>query len=619
MSEDVMLHEAVEAISLGQRTRARDLLTRLLRADQNNANYWIWMSAAVDSTSERIYCLESALRLDPYNSTAIRGLVLLGARPAEEDIKPAPAVRRKWGAAFEVPEPPKNLLVRVYENPVLRFLALSLTALLVIGIVLVGIFGVRAFIRNEPIFIVRVSITPKATRAFTLTPTLLTTNTPVMRSPTPTFVGPTPLKLMLAATYTPAPVYVNTPHIISEAYTAGLRAYAQQDYPAMLTFMLQASQNEPQAPDTHYYVGEAYRLLEEWDKAIEAYNQAIAVNESFAPAYVGRARTLLLLNPANDVERDFQKAVELDPNLVDTYIVRAGYLLDKEGEENVQAALDDLETAEKLFPDQPLIYVYRTQALLLQGQPEAALQEAQRAHELDFTSLPAYLALGRARLATGLPEAAIEALNTYLLFETKDQQGWLALGQAYYVVGENYEKAVEAFDQVLSLNEELDDPQAMAAAYHYRGLAYIALEEGQKATNDLTRALRMDPYSFEISVELGQALLIAERPGDAYRQLRSSEALVEPEAGPARDSQLARLYFWRAQALETIGNRPAAVLDWQALLALPEEAVPASLRSQAEERLRFLIPTSTPTRGASATPPPGPTRTPSRTPPTRTP
>ena len=53
---------------------------RLLKTDQSNASYWIWMSAAVDTTKERIYCLETALRLDPQNAIAKRGLVLLGGR-----------------------------------------------------------------------------------------------------------------------------------------------------------------------------------------------------------------------------------------------------------------------------------------------------------------------------------------------------------------------------------------------------------------------------------------------------------------------------------------------------------------------------------------------------------
>ena len=58
MADDKMLQEAIEAVANGQRERARDLLTRLLRANQANPKYWLWMSSVVDTTKERVYCLQ---------------------------------------------------------------------------------------------------------------------------------------------------------------------------------------------------------------------------------------------------------------------------------------------------------------------------------------------------------------------------------------------------------------------------------------------------------------------------------------------------------------------------------------------------------------------------------
>jgi hypothetical protein len=110
MPEDIMLKEAIDALAKGQRTRARDLLARLLRADQTNPNYWLWMSSVVESRSERIYCLESVLRLDPDHAAAKRGMVLLGARPPELEVAPVVPVRRKWGASLE--EEPEIPLTR---------------------------------------------------------------------------------------------------------------------------------------------------------------------------------------------------------------------------------------------------------------------------------------------------------------------------------------------------------------------------------------------------------------------------------------------------------------------------------------------------------------------------
>src|ERR1051325_11359933 len=100
MADDAAFQEAVEALRAGNKTKARELITDLLKTDQNNVTYWIWLSAAMDTTKERIYCLQTALKLDPENATAKRGLILLGALPADETIQPFPLNRpRAWGRA----------------------------------------------------------------------------------------------------------------------------------------------------------------------------------------------------------------------------------------------------------------------------------------------------------------------------------------------------------------------------------------------------------------------------------------------------------------------------------------------------------------------------------------
>ena len=71
-NNDTIFQDAVNALRSGDKPRAKELLTLLLKTDQNNPTYWIWLSAAMDSTKERIYCLQTALKLDPENATAKR-------------------------------------------------------------------------------------------------------------------------------------------------------------------------------------------------------------------------------------------------------------------------------------------------------------------------------------------------------------------------------------------------------------------------------------------------------------------------------------------------------------------------------------------------------------------
>src|SRR5688572_5170922 len=95
--DNTMFQDAVDALRRGDRARAKDLFTGLLKEDQNNVTYWVWLSAAVDNTKERIYCLQTALKLDPENATAKRGLILLGALEPDENVQPFPMNRpRGW-------------------------------------------------------------------------------------------------------------------------------------------------------------------------------------------------------------------------------------------------------------------------------------------------------------------------------------------------------------------------------------------------------------------------------------------------------------------------------------------------------------------------------------------
>lgn len=597
MSDDVMLQEAIEAIDSGQRARARDLLTRLLKANQSNPDYWIWMSSIVDSQQERVYCLEMALRHDPTGIIAMKGLVLLGARPPEVNFKPLPPIRRKWGSSIEMQEDrPQSGLARVWNHPVLRTVAFIGTGLLVIGLILAGVFGFRGFYKE------RLAMKPgqgnfQTLGTFTSTPTLLPTNTMVVRSPTPTFIGPTPLWMLLEATYTPAPIYVNTPHAISEAYSAGMRAYLRGDYNNMLTFMQQAVQVDPRSPDTRYYVGEAYRLLGNTDKAQEAYNQSIEANENFAPSYLGLTRVMMITDPNADLEKYFAKAIDLDPSLAETYLVYSTYLLDKG---QTEPALKALTSAEKLIPYSPLLYVYKAQAYLNLGENQKALENAQQAYDMDRTLLPAYLVLSQAQLANGSPQKALGYLNTYLLYNQKEATAWVLKGRILADTGSDFPAAIDAFDKALDLNNQLRE------VYYYRGLAYIVTREGQKAVNDLAQALQFNPKSFDINLELGHALLIADRPVDAYKQLKSTASLAED------DKQQAKVLYWRALSLEALGDPLSAIHDWQSLLDLPEKAIPDGWADTAQQHLNSLY-TSTPTSTSTSTSTLTPTSTPTPT------
>ncbi|MFM8321775.1 MAG: tetratricopeptide repeat protein [Chloroflexota bacterium] len=586
MAEDVMLKEAIEAIRQGQRIRARDLLTRLLRANQNNPEYWLYMSAVVDTNREQVFCLQSALRIDPQNQAALQGLVLLGARAPEGTVTPAAPQRRKWDVEVQEIEELTGFRA-LAANPVMRIGFFAFLALLVVALIGLGVYvqGVR----RQPVAAVIPTNTPGPTPTYTPTVTPLNF-TPVTPTAIPTPTGPLPLWMRLDATYTPTLVYVATRHPSNEAFQIAQRAQGRGELDSALSNYAQALQMSPNEADIPYYMGEIYRQQGRYQQAIEQYTRSIEINGAFAPAYLGRALAQQALSAKVDVTDDLDAAVTNDPNYLAAYLARAELRL---AQEDLEGAAEDLGRAETLQPDNARVRLLQAQVQIAQGDGAAALESARRANRMDQTLLLSYRVLAQAADLAGEYEEALQAIDVYLTYEQQDPQAWMIKGAGLYHTG-------QFSDTLRSVNNAIELDRNLVDAYYYRGLAEIELGLGQKAVNDIFYVTQVYPDTYQINIDLSRALLTANRLGDALGQLR--RALDKAET----DAEQAQAYYYRAQALERAGNLPSAVKDWKALLALPEDSMPAEWRTMAEAHLQATStpppPTATITPTATATP-----------------
>jgi tetratricopeptide (TPR) repeat protein len=597
MAQEKMYQAALEAIDQGQTVRARDLFTRLLRSDSSKAEYWLWMSTLVDSNQERIYCLESALRTDPDNEAAKRGLIILGAREASKDITPAPLIHRNWEKELEnVVEPPKSLFRRVWDNRYLRFSSFFAAAIIVIGLIIGTVYGAHQLQPpQEPVVIYKVSPFPTRTPEPTLTPTA--TRTLVIRTPTSTYIGPTPLWMLLTATYTPIPLYVNTPHPITEAYRAAINAYQSSNWNGVLTYIQQAMAVESNSADLYYYQAEAYRMLGRYEDAVITYGEALEINPQFAPAYLGRALAYEKIDPNADIEGELNYALSFDPNYVDAYLARARIRIEHN---NPQGAVEDILAVDKLFTNHPMVYILLAQAYLEFGDPSQALENALYGYQLDQTSLPAYFTLAKVYLAKNDSMDAIHYIEMYLAYVKDDASAWAIKAQAEYQIG-NFDESLQACDQGIAVDE------ANAPSWYYRGVIHLNQGDARTAVNDFVNAVNNDLSNFDYSVALGNALWADDRLNMAIRQYTSAENLA------TSSRQLATIYYNRAWVYEASLSLSKAMDEWKLLLALPTDQVPAYWRTYALQHLELINPptaTDTPTRTRVPTITPTPTRTP---------
>lgn len=599
---DVVFQEAVDALRGGNKARARELLTGLIKDDQNNVDYWIWLSAAMETSKERVYCLQTAFKLDPENATAKRGLILLGALPPDETIQPFPMNRpRTWEErlllAHEKPKPKGWAAVRA--SPVFR-LGIVILLVGVIGSVIAFVFVLPNASRNAR----QPTRTPGPVQTFTATVTAVGGRPQTQAVGTPG--GPAQPEVP----YTPTPLYVTIERslAISDYLLQFENAYRRGEWDQAIAALEEVVKLEPERVSAYYYLGEVHRFKNDLGNAERYYTEAINRQRNFAPAYVGLARSQLSGNPNANALPLLDQAIQYDPDFGEAYLERARV---KVRDNDLAGAVTDLGKADELLTGSPLVYYYLAQARLKGGDRDRALEAAQQALDRDVTSLPTYLLIGQIHAAMGNYDKAVEYLNLYTEYAPEDASSYVELGKLQFTLG-NYEETVQAMDQALRLD------LTRREANLYRLLANVELGNAPAANADIERVSSAYPDLFEASLGIVRAELLNRRNGNAFLRLARTIELAET------DEQKALAYYWAATVYEARSDLRNATEYWELLLELPEESMTGEMRETAEKRLLEIRPptpassptrTPTPTRTTTATP----TRTPTPIPPTSTP
>ncbi|HZW03951.1 MAG TPA: tetratricopeptide repeat protein [Anaerolineaceae bacterium] len=565
-----MFREAMAAIDNRERARARDLLTRLLKINPHQPEYWLWLSAVVDSPKERAYCLKETLRLDPQNESARRGLVMLGELPPDPSLAvPARLQQSDWQAALKRDTQPLAPLKRNWKTLALYGTALA-AVIALIALAAAGISNARraAAQRYRPD-----SYEPIA--AVTATASVTPTHTPLPP-------GPTPPWAVLAAPYTPTPLYASTPHPRSEAYGLALRAIERADWDTALQYLQQVAQGEPGVADVAYRIGEVNRFKADHPAALAAFEQAISFDPNFAPGYLGRARARRALEPdaVDACLADLERAAALDPNLGEAFVDWADLLI---GQAQPEAALERLDQAQSSLAGSPLLPYHRARAYLALGDLAQAEAQIWTALQADLTRMPAYRLHAQILRAAGRLADSLVPLEILRLHgdSPADAETLAWLGDAYAASGRT-EDALVVYGESLALDAE------QAGVYAARGQLYLARGDAAGALADFTQALRLEPRSFAAQIGKARAELAAGNDRQAVQTLNRAETAA------GSDRERAELYYWRAQAL-TASSPAKAVQEWERLLAVPAESLPAEYRQTAEAQIAAL---------ATPTPPP---------------
>ncbi|MEM8777542.1 MAG: tetratricopeptide repeat protein [Cyanobacteria bacterium P01_G01_bin.49] len=294
--------------------------------------------------------------------------------------------------------------------------------------------------------------------------------------------------------------------------------------------------------------------LDQNEKALEAYDQAIKRNPQLYQAYYAKGRALYSEEISQDAEAlaAFEKATEVEPEFSLGWYWQAQVLLSLKKYSEALVAIDE---AIQLQSEEPKSYALRGSILdYLERHPEAeeayaraiqlkpnaltylnrsyqrfnwqdydgTIADATRAIELQPNLSNGYLFRANARLIGGFNiQAALQDANSAIKLDPDYPLFYQVRGTILTRMGD-YQNAIADFDKVLQNSAQLQ-PENLINTYQLRGTVYSQLKEWDKALADATKVIELEPDNAEHYFNRGFINYFAEDQSQAIADL--SEAI----------------------------------------------------------------------------------------------
>ncbi len=198
--------------------------------------------------------------------------------------------------------------------------------------------------------------------------------------------------------------------------------------------------------------GYQHGLNKEYDSAIEAYTNAIALDPNYVFAYNNRGLAYDNKGQYDRAIEDYNKAIALDPNLATAYYNRG--LAYAAGKGQYDMAIEDYNKAIALDPNLATAYYNRGLAYAAgKGQYDMAIEDWSKAIALDPNYAFAYNNRGVAYNNKGQYDRAIEDYNKAIALNPNYANAYTNRGNAYKNKGQN-DRAISDFQKACDMGDK---------------------------------------------------------------------------------------------------------------------------------------------------------------------
>jgi tetratricopeptide (TPR) repeat protein len=300
----------------------------------------------------------------------------------------------------------------------------------------------------------------------------------------------------------------------------------------------------------HIKSGVSFFDRREYDKAIEEFDKAIAINPKSSDAYSWRGVSYSNKGDEDASIADQTKAIEINPRNALAYSRRATSFAYKKITARARA---DLEEALRLDPDNAQLMANCGNVYKNLGNREQALAAYTRSIQIN-PKYPGFY-FNRGDFYCYYEEKYEEAISDYnegLRLNRNNAEGYYDRGYAYYYL-DQYDNALADFDEAIRLNPQYTD------AYNARGNAYYCLQQYDKALPDFDSLIQLEPENYTAYGNRGNV---------RYYLQQYENAVADCEQAIRLNPQYAYAYTVRAAAYNDLQRYDEVIADCNEALRL---------------------------------------------------
>jgi tetratricopeptide (TPR) repeat protein len=282
------------------------------------------------------------------------------------------------------------------------------------------------------------------------------------------------------------------------------------------------------------------------DPEISQLNAQIEADPKNAQLYYQRGRLYWEREGYDEAMADAIQALDLDSLQPVYYHLLADALIDYGRPNDSKRALEVLEKACMLFPEDELTWLKTSEFYLIVRKYGEALQKLDHILQRDPQNAEAYFMSGRIALDKGDTLRAIKSLQKSVTIDAENKDAWIFLGRIFSNKGNV--QALQYFDNALRLDSTDVQVKEYKAGY------YKAKGDYKKAF-DLYRGLVVEhPDYSNAYFDMGLMYLEQDSIQRAYEHF---------DRAVRTDPLFVMAYYYRGVASEAGGNLKSAIEDYQ--------------------------------------------------------